>query len=591
MASNREHWAAEPARRGGGALAVLRPARSSTRTLWRKADDHACCEEEDEEGGVDREAAEDAGLTVGKHDDPMEHEADRVADDVLSGDAPAGPVKVSEDEGQVRRKCSSCAAKDEEEEKTIRREPAGGGGGGGAGAAGGGVPSVVSQTVQGDAGRPLGEGERSFFERRMGHDLGGVRVHTGGRAAEAAGAVDARAFTLGDDIYFGEGEYDPGTHDGRRLVAHELAHVLQQRGSGTLRRTIRLEPKTKWRKDKVITYKTKKEADDKVRYVRSLGLAADEPTKDKGGWGFEYAPLNKAEAEADQAAKEKARGTTSTFTVKFDDLAKSYYVKETKKCPEAIPPKAGYSIWEKCFATKKEATALVRQFETLHVKAEVYELSADQFGVYYKPLTEKEAEAGGKAEIAAKPDAGSGMYTTKVSKDAPHKTFTWEVEVGCPAGYEVLGDYHITGYAYALEELYKDSPRVKVECGGLAGETFHKDFLTKTTGSCPYGVKMEGSGVALDGTIVHYDGMEGGKNCFSKQACALGNKGKCLTDKGVATGPDIKHGTELLIEGFGKRTAEDVGGGIKKKEIDVWFEKDWRKACTTNFTGKVCKKK
>jgi hypothetical protein len=85
------------------------------------------------------------------------------------------------------------------------------------------------------ATRPLPEQDRSFFEPRFGADLGGVRIATGAEAARAARAIDARAFTVGRDIVFGEGEYSPGTARGRHLMAHELAHTLQQ-SPGRVRR-------------------------------------------------------------------------------------------------------------------------------------------------------------------------------------------------------------------------------------------------------------------------------------------------------------------------------------------------------------------
>src|SRR3954447_3756592 len=76
-------------------------------------------------------------------------------------------------------------------------------------------------------GRQLDDSVRSDFERRLDHDLAGVRVHTGPRAAESARMVDAMAYTSGQDIVFASGRYAPQTSDGRRLLAHELAHVVQ----------------------------------------------------------------------------------------------------------------------------------------------------------------------------------------------------------------------------------------------------------------------------------------------------------------------------------------------------------------------------
>ena len=68
-----------------------------------------------------------------------------------------------------------------------------------------------------------------FFEPRFGVDFGGVRVHADGESADAAKGLRARAYTIGDDIVFGDGEYAPHTSHGRRLLAHELTHVVQQR--------------------------------------------------------------------------------------------------------------------------------------------------------------------------------------------------------------------------------------------------------------------------------------------------------------------------------------------------------------------------
>ena len=83
------------------------------------------------------------------------------------------------------------------------------------------------------SGRPLPASERAFFEPRLGHDFGQVRIHTGQTAAQAAKAINARAFTLEKDIFFGPGQSTTGSSEGRRLLAHELAHVVQQsEGSG-----------------------------------------------------------------------------------------------------------------------------------------------------------------------------------------------------------------------------------------------------------------------------------------------------------------------------------------------------------------------
>lgn len=81
-------------------------------------------------------------------------------------------------------------------------------------------------------GTPLPDGTRAAMETRLGADLSGVRVHTGGDAARVARGIGANAFTVGRDVYFGENRWAPGSAAGDRLIAHELAHVVQQGPTG-----------------------------------------------------------------------------------------------------------------------------------------------------------------------------------------------------------------------------------------------------------------------------------------------------------------------------------------------------------------------
>ena len=77
-------------------------------------------------------------------------------------------------------------------------------------------------------GQPLSENIRSLFEPQFNHDFGSVRIHAGSQASEYAQALGAQAFTIGQDIFFGSGQYAPGRTTGQRLLAHELTHVIQQ---------------------------------------------------------------------------------------------------------------------------------------------------------------------------------------------------------------------------------------------------------------------------------------------------------------------------------------------------------------------------
>lgn len=95
------------------------------------------------------------------------------------------------------------------------------------------LPVSVRETLDA-TGQPLDASTRDFMETRFGYDFSGVRIHTGALAAESAQAVNALAYTVGRNIVFGAGQYEPGTSRGDRLIAHELTHTIQQSGSHAL---------------------------------------------------------------------------------------------------------------------------------------------------------------------------------------------------------------------------------------------------------------------------------------------------------------------------------------------------------------------
>jgi Domain of unknown function (DUF4157) len=91
------------------------------------------------------------------------------------------------------------------------------------------VPPIVHDVLS-SPGQPLDAGARSFMESRFSHDFSGVRVHNDARAAESARSINALAYTVGRDVVFGAGQYAPGSLVGKKLLAHELTHVVQQAG-------------------------------------------------------------------------------------------------------------------------------------------------------------------------------------------------------------------------------------------------------------------------------------------------------------------------------------------------------------------------
>jgi hypothetical protein len=103
------------------------------------------------------------------------------------------------------------------------------------GAEGGPVDDQVAGRIRRSSGRPLDDTTRSTMEAGFGVDLANVRVHTGPDADEISRSLGASAFTLGSDIFFGAGRFEPGTAAGQHLLAHELAHTMQQTGASAQR--------------------------------------------------------------------------------------------------------------------------------------------------------------------------------------------------------------------------------------------------------------------------------------------------------------------------------------------------------------------
>lgn len=89
--------------------------------------------------------------------------------------------------------------------------------------------SPVLDVVGRGGGAPLDRAVRAHMESRLGHDFGDVRIHTDAAAAASAKSVGAHAYTVGNDVVFGTGHYDPGSPAGRKTIAHELTHVVQQK--------------------------------------------------------------------------------------------------------------------------------------------------------------------------------------------------------------------------------------------------------------------------------------------------------------------------------------------------------------------------
>jgi len=142
-------------------------------------------------------------FNIGASNDPLEKEADRVADQVLA--APAHST-VSSATPSIQRLTGQVTGNLDT------------------------APPSVDHVLSG-SGRPLDSALQQNMEQRFGHDFSQVRVHTGAAAEQSARDVNAHAYTVGQNIVFAADRFVPGSHDGQRLLAHELTHVVQQSGA------------------------------------------------------------------------------------------------------------------------------------------------------------------------------------------------------------------------------------------------------------------------------------------------------------------------------------------------------------------------
>lgn len=167
-----------------------------------------------------------AKLTVGPPEDEYEREADSVAEQVMSMPQPRVQRKGEEQEDSLLM---------QEKLKLNNHEDMG--------TQDGTVPISVERVLA-SSGRPLEMALQKDMAQCFGHDFSHVRVHSGEAAERSAREMNANAYTSGQNIVFGEGRFEPGTHEGRRLIAHELAHVLQQATAGAAT-TLRAQPNKK----------------------------------------------------------------------------------------------------------------------------------------------------------------------------------------------------------------------------------------------------------------------------------------------------------------------------------------------------------
>ncbi|HMQ46531.1 MAG TPA: DUF4157 domain-containing protein [Saprospiraceae bacterium] len=165
-------------------------------------------------------------LTINAPNDRYEQQANTMADRVMRMEEEEEMMQTMPQDGSIQRMCADCAEEEESlQTMPLMRSSASEGGYEAS-------PELSEQLNQSKGGgASLPEATQARMSRSFGTDFSGVKVHTGSQAAAMNQSIQAKAFTHGSDIYFNEGQYQPGSSSGDHLLAHELTHVVQQGGN------------------------------------------------------------------------------------------------------------------------------------------------------------------------------------------------------------------------------------------------------------------------------------------------------------------------------------------------------------------------
>jgi len=169
-------------------------------------------------------------LKISQPNDIFEREADRLSEQIMemssvSYEDNVGVLDTNNSQNNIHRKCSSCQLNDNKKEKELKisRKPQ-------SSHSNLQTSDKITNQINSSTGRPLDSSTKDFMKSRFGHDFSSVRIHDDSKSRELSESVNARAFTVGHDIFLGRNEFVSD----KKLLAHELVHVVQQRVSNTL---------------------------------------------------------------------------------------------------------------------------------------------------------------------------------------------------------------------------------------------------------------------------------------------------------------------------------------------------------------------
>ena len=261
-------------------------------------------------------------LTINNPNDKYEQEADAVADKVMQMETPSVQKKSGADSffssspisiTPLQRKCDNCKEEEKMQRKEIDGEEL---------TADNNLENYVGGLQSG--GHPLPNEARNFYEPRFGYDFSNVKIHTDAVAAKSAQSINAMAYTSGSNIVFNSNQYSPNTDSGKRLLGHELTHVVQQRSKNS----VNLQRKCESPHDKAVLESAKKRLkilepqlnllnDKKISTgAEELRVLADRRSLDDHGDD----PLVKEKREAEERNLKNLNRKPITLTVTDSDI-------------------------------------------------------------------------------------------------------------------------------------------------------------------------------------------------------------------------------------------------------------------------------
>jgi hypothetical protein len=517
-------------------------------------------------------------LTVGAPGDKYEIEADSMAERVMSMNEPDAPAAIQRSEvgeedplqrSPLATSITPLIQRQSEEGEDIQTKPS-------VQRAGrdGGVQrrSSIENTLasQKGGGSPLDEDVRSFMEPRFGNDFSSVRIHTGSNAVSMNKELHAQAFTHGSDVYFNEGKYNPGSNEGKQLLAHELTHVVQQMGAKQLQR----KPLTKERSNKeTLQAKISPASGAAIQLKESPGSAQEDPAfqavvnKTKGVAEKQKAhpPAKAKSAEAQAAAQPPANEVES----KAQD-------KQVQEMNQQQPGKFNAAtfkgaLMEKIAAitpnTLEEADKFKENNKIGSVKSEVSSKVTDEKKQASDPIENKTKEQPNTSGITPKPvtplppkEAGSKPGDVGATGAAPKPKDAEEVSLqeGSKSLDEQMASANVT------EEQLKKSNEPEFQGAVAAKNAAQTDAAKAPAGyrQQEQGIVTQAQAIAQTTAATELQGMHGSK----EQVLA-----KVLGNQSEAKGQDEQKRAEVAnhIQGIYNNTKQKVEASLSQLDGEV----------------------